>query len=122
MDKRAFGKTTREMSWVFQESSPKNASMCFDIGHTRHVDPTMKDGEDMLKIFKRRINQVHISEVRSDCKHISISPECIKDFKKITNLIPSDVVVIIESMIPLYDIESELKNAKKSFQDGWVIS
>jgi hypothetical protein len=119
MDQRAYGQTKYELKQIFKRFS--EASFCFAIGHTRQLDPSMDEGRKIIKTFNSKCREVHISEVRPDNKHITISPSCAADFKKISNLIPENdtegnpTIIIIESMIPFYEIKWELDIVKDIF-------
>lgn len=121
MDQRSYGQTKYELKQIFKRFP--EASFCFDIGHTRQLDPSMDEGRKIIKTFNSRCREVHISEVRSNNLHVSISPECSDDFKKISNLIPESdsegnpIIIIIESMIPFYSIEWELNTVNGIFSE-----
>lgn len=111
MDKRnPMGRTTNELSEVFDKLPL--AGLCFDIGHCRQVDPTMNESFLILRMFGRRLKQLHISEVNSRSTHDSLSETSIRAFEKISYLIPDSVPVIVESRIQGKDVESELDKTK----------
>jgi sugar phosphate isomerase/epimerase len=99
MDKRKpVGRTVRELELLFQEFP--QASFCFDIGHARQVDTSMVEAYLMLKHFRSRLRQVHISEVNTQSKHDRLSFVSIVGFQEVTHLIPSSTPAIIESVVP----------------------
>jgi hypothetical protein len=111
MDKRkAIGQTVADLSKIF-EILPR-ASLCFDIGHARQVDPTMSEATAILQICKGRLRQVHISEVNSRSKHDPLSFESILAFRKVAHLIPEDVPVILESRVSEDEVDEEIQNAR----------
>jgi hypothetical protein len=113
MDKRKpLGQTADDLSEIFH--SLPHASLCFDIGHARQVDPTMSEAAAILHCFRGRIRQVHMSEVNSQSKHDPLSFESILAFRKVTRLIPEDVPVIVESRVGKDEVLDEIHSAQKA--------
>jgi len=104
-------RTAREMSRYFEELP--DARLCFDIGHAHQVDPTMSIAVDFMLRYRDRLAQLHISEVTWECKHTSISTTSAFAFHEISRLIPTDIPVIIESVIPENQVERELNIARR---------
>src|SRR5258705_5471557 len=68
MDKRKpIGQTAKDLAELFEELP--NASLCFDIGHARQVDSTMSEASVILRRFRYRIGQLHVSEVNTETTH-----------------------------------------------------
>ena len=110
MDKRKpIGQTARDLAELF-ETLP-NASLCFDIGHARQVDPTMSEASAILGCFRQRIGQLHISEVNAQSKHDCLSLESIMAFQKVSHLVPNDIPVILESRVEESAIVDEIESA-----------
>jgi hypothetical protein len=110
MDKRKpIGQTASDLAKVF-EVLPR-ASLCFDIGHARQVDPTMSEASEILVSFREKIKQLHVSEVNSNSQHDRLSFESVLAFRKVSHLIPSDVPVILESRVEELAIDEEVRNA-----------
>lgn len=110
MDKRKpMGQTARDLSDILK--SLPNASLCFDIGHARQVDPTMSEASAILRVFRGRIKQLHVSEVNTQSKHDCLSLESILAFQKVAHLVPAETPVILESKVEESGIEEEIKNA-----------
>ena len=81
MDKRKpIGQTATDLARFF-DLLP-NASLCFDIGHARQIDPTMSEAWAILQRFRNRIKQLHVSEVNTQSKHDPISLESILAFRR----------------------------------------
>jgi len=113
MDKRkAVGQTAQDLAQFF-ELLPK-ASLCFDIGHARQVDPTMSEAAAILRSFRGRIQQLHVSEVNTQSKHDALSLESMLAFQKVSHLIPVDCPAILESRVEAGQIEEEIQNVLKS--------
>jgi hypothetical protein len=113
MDKRkAVGQTAQDLAHFF-ELLPK-ASLCFDIGHARQVDPTMSEAAAILRSFRGRIQQLHVSEVNTQSKHDALSLESILAFQKVSHLIPADCPAILESRVEESQIQEEIQNVLMS--------
>jgi hypothetical protein len=110
MDKRKpAGQTAKSLAEIFQVL-PK-ASLCFDIGHARQVDPTMSEAWAILQRFRNKIKQLHVSEVNTQSKHDSISLESILAFQKVSHLLPADAPIILESRVKEPAINGEIQSA-----------
>jgi hypothetical protein len=111
MDKRkAVGRTTAELDTVF--ALFPRASFCFDIGHARQVDPTMTEAALMVRRFRDRLKQVHLSEVNSLSRHEGITYTALNSFRKVADLIPPGVPVILETPVPADQFEAQIHLAK----------
>jgi hypothetical protein len=96
MDKRKpTGQTAKSLAEIFQLLP--NASLCFDIGHARQVDPTMSEAWTILQRFHNRIKQLHVSEVNTQSRHDRLSIESVLAFRRVSHLLPADVPIILES-------------------------
>jgi hypothetical protein len=110
MDKRKpLGQTATDLAKFF-DILP-NASLCFDIGHARQVDPTMSEAWTILQRFRNRIKQLHVSEVNTQSKHDPISLESILAFQKVSHLLPADAPIILESRVKESEINEEIETA-----------
>ncbi len=110
MDKRKpIGQTAKSLAEIFQLLP--NASLCFDIGHARQVDPTMSEAWTILQHFHNRIKQLHVSEVNSQSQHDRLSIESVLAFKRVSHLLPADVPIILESRVEESEINEEVQNA-----------
>jgi hypothetical protein len=110
MDKRKpIGQTATDLAKFF-DILP-NASLCFDIGHARQVDPTMAEAWAILQRFRHKIKQLHVSEVNTQSKHDPISLESILAFQKVSHLLPADVPIILESRVEESEINEEIETA-----------
>lgn len=117
MDKRkAIGRTVSELQ-VFFDCLP-DARFCFDIAHARQVDSSMTEAYMLLKAFGDRLRQVHISEVNTSSKHDRISDGAVRAFKKVSNLLPRTVPVILETPVDEVDIEEQLKRASTALSSN----
>ena len=115
MDKRKpIGRTLDEMDIIFNELP--DANLCFDIAHSRQVDPSMYEAKILLKKYGCKLKQIHISEVNSQSRHVRLSLETILAFTKAADLIPADTPVIIESPVKENEISIEISNALKALK------
>jgi len=113
MDKRKpVGQTVSHLIEIFKVLP--RASLCFDIGHARQVDPTMSEAAAILQYCKGRLRQLHISEVNSQSKHDPLSFESILAFRRVSHLVPENVPVILESRVDQDGIDAEIQNARKA--------
>lgn len=104
------GRTDHELGWIFQELP--RARLCFDIGHAWQVDPTMGTAYWILKRFRERLTQIHVSEVNSGSKHDVLSYSTIQSFRDIAHMIPPDVPVILETPVSREDMRREMNKAR----------
>jgi hypothetical protein len=110
MDKRKpIGQTAKDLAEIFKILP--DASLCFDIGHARQVDPTMSEASAILHRFRDRIQQLHVSEVNTQSKHDPLSFESILAFHRVSHLVPADVPVILESRVEEPEINGEIESA-----------
>ena len=114
MDKRKpVGRTEAELQTIFR-AFPE-ASFCFDIGHAWQVDPTMGEAARILQSFGHRLKQVHMSEVNAHGGHDPMSQAAIGAFRKVAQLIPPTVPIILETAVPDRMMEEQLALAKTVF-------
>jgi hypothetical protein len=110
MDKRKpIGQTANDLAKFFDDLP--NASLCFDIGHARQVDPTMSEAWAILQRFRGRIKQLHVSEVNTQSKHDPLSLESIIAFQRVSHLVPANVPIILESRVNESEINEEIQSA-----------
>jgi xylose isomerase-like TIM barrel protein len=108
MDKRKpIGRTAHQLASIFEKLP--NASLCFDIGHARQVDPTMTEAYLILRQFGRRLRQVHVSEVNTRSKHDVLSYASILAFQEVADLIPLEVPLILETPLTESQMQSEIE-------------
>lgn len=121
MDKRKpIGQTPADLADIFKELP--RASLCFDIGHARQVDPTMSEATEILHRYKARLRQLHISEVNSRSKHDALSFESVLAFRRVAHLIPESVPVIVESRVGEDEVAEEILNARKALSFESVLA
>lgn len=107
MDKRKpSGRTAAELATIF--AIYPEATLCFDIGHARQVDPTMGVASDILRRFGDRLCQVHISEVNARNRHEAISYTAFRAFRTVAHLIPEGTPIVSEAVVDESAIAREL--------------
>jgi hypothetical protein len=107
MDKRKpIGRTMRELDLIFKQLP--DASLCFDIGHARQVDPTMTESYLILREFGSKLRQVHVSEVSTNSKHDALSYMSILAFQQVAHLIPDHVPLILETPVSEHAMQEEI--------------
>jgi sugar phosphate isomerase/epimerase len=108
MDKRkATGRTAAELTAIF--AIYPAATLCFDIGHARQVDPTMGVAADILRQLGHRLCQVHISEVNARNRHEPISYTALQAFRKVAHLIPESTPIVSEAVVAESAIAREIR-------------
>ncbi|MCI0335170.1 MAG: hypothetical protein L0228_18330 [Planctomycetes bacterium] len=115
MDKRKpVGRTVAELQPFFKRFP--RATFCFDIGHARQVDPSMTEAALLMRHFGSRLRQVHMSEVNSSSHHDPMSFTALAAFRKVADLVPADVPIILETVIPESQIEQQIRLAESVFE------
>jgi hypothetical protein len=107
MDKRKpIARTAQELAWWFEQLP--EASLCLDLAHARQIDPSMTEAYVILRDFGSRLAEIHLSELDFDCRHERISLAASLAYREVAAMIPEDVPIILESVIPELDIEAEI--------------
>ncbi len=113
MDKRKpIGSTAEELARIFDQLP--DASLCFDIGHARQVDPTMTEAYLILRDLGSRLRQVHVSEVNTSSKHDVLSYTTILAFQQVAHLIPEHIPLILETPVTAESMESDIVRAREA--------
>jgi len=111
MDKRKLiGRTETELDSIFRELP--YANLCFDIGHAAQVDPTMTEAYFILKCYREKITQVHVSEVNSRSRHDSLSYATIQSFRDVSHMIPAGLPIILETPVAPEKMQEEINKAR----------
>lgn len=113
MDKRKpVGRTARELASIFDKLP--EASLCFDIAHSRQCDPTMTEAYLILREFGSKLRQVHVSEVNTRSKHDPLSYASILAYQDVAHLIPENVPIILETPVAPDRMESEISKVREA--------
>jgi hypothetical protein len=115
MDKRKpVGRTAAELEPFFKRFP--DATFCFDIGHARQVDPSMTQAALLLRRFGDRLKQIHMSEVTSSSRHDGLSLTALTAFREVAHLLPDDVPIILETVVPEDQIDKQVRLAASIFE------
>ena len=113
MDKRKpIGRSAEELSRIF-DLLPE-ASFCFDIGHARQFDSTMTEAYLLLRAFRSRLRQVHVSEVNTSSRHDVMSYTSILAYREVAHLIPIDIPLILETPTAPEDLGAEMDRVREA--------
>jgi len=105
MDRRkSFGRSAEELRHWF-DILPES-SLCLDLAHAHQFDRTMTEAYRILRSYKDRICQLHVSELDSAGHHFPLSFGSMKAFAEVAAMIPETAPIIIESLNP-YSIDQE---------------
>ena len=111
MDKRKpIGRTEAELDVIFRKLP--HANLCFDIGHAWQVDPTMTEAYSILKSYREKLKQIHVSEVNSRSKHDSLSYVSIQSFRDVAHMIPVGLPIILETPVSPSQMQEEMNKAR----------
>lgn len=117
MDKRKLiGRTEAELGAIFRELP--DANLCFDIGHAAQVDATMTEAYFILKCYRERIAQLHVSEVNSRSKHDALSYATIQSFRDVAHMIPRGLPIILETPVAPDKMQEEMSKARLALTLG----
>ena len=108
------GRTAAELKRIFSELP--DATLCFDIGHARQVDPTMQEAETILRIYHRRLRQVHMSYVNSQSRHERLNYGSILAFRRVAHWLSDTVPIILETPVDSSQVEEEIAAARSVFR------
>lgn len=121
MDKRKpIGQTAADLAGVFNHLG--RASLCFDIGHAKQVDPTMSAAAAILIRFREKLRQLHVSEVNTQSKHDPLTLEATMAFQRVAALISPEVPIILESRVDESQIEIEIMNALSALDSATALA
>lgn len=95
------------------------ASFCLDLGHAQQVDPTLGVARKMLRAYRPRLVQLHLSELDVHAHHEPLSMATVWAIREIARLIP-ECPVILESLVHPDAIDAELEIAARCFETGEV--
>jgi len=117
MDRRKpVGRTAAQLQQIF-DLLPQ-ATLCFDIGHARQVDPTMQEAEMILRLFHARLRQVHLSFVNSQSRHERLNFGSVLAFRRVAHWLTEAIPIILETPVDSSQIEEEIAAAESVFTHG----
>jgi hypothetical protein len=111
MDRRKdIGRTADDLEKIFERVP--DAGLCFDVGHARQCDTSMTEAYRILKRFRDRLRQIHLSEVTTRSVHERLSSSFIVAVREIAEFIPENVPVILETPVSEDQIDTEIERAR----------
>ncbi len=111
MDRRkTTGRTVAEIGRLLNELP--RTRLCLDVAHARQLDTTLSLLWSFTTNLRRRIAEIHISELDSRCRHLPLSWQAITDYRRFASAL-HDIPVIIESM--LYQDHGDLRGQEVQF-------
>jgi len=115
MDKRKpIGRVANELEFIFDQFS--KSSLCLDLGHAWQVDRTMSEAREMIRRFRDRIKQVHVSEVNTQSEHVPLTLAGTTAYMRVAEYIPDEAPWIIESVVSSSaNIAREIECVRQSF-------
>jgi hypothetical protein len=108
------GRNVKEMREWFARLP--EAGFCLDLGHARQWDPSMTEAYFLLKTFRSRLRQIHLSEVTSTCKHERLNRLAIRAFQDIAANVDEGTPIILESIIPPQELAGEIERAREALR------
>ncbi len=112
-NRKPSGRTAEELAPHFQLLP--DASFCLDLGHAQQVDSTLSGARKMLREYRDRLVQLHLSELDVEAHHRPLSMATVWAVREIARQIPA-CPVILESVVLPEDIDAELEMASSCFE------
>lgn len=112
-NRKTAGRNVGELRALFNTYT--EASFCLDVGHARQIDPTMAVALTMAYEFAPRLRQLHVSDVDSSGTHRQLGTLARWAYELISSQIPPTCPLIIESVIPVESMLTELVAVQKAF-------
>ena len=112
--RKTTGRTVAELRMLF-DTFP-DAAFCLDLGHARQLDPTMTTAILMVREFGDRLREVHVSEVGPHGEHLPLGATARRSFARVVPLIPPHCPLIIESVVSVETMTSELHSVSAVFE------
>jgi hypothetical protein len=76
----------------------------------------MTEAYFLLKTFRSRLRQIHLSEVTSTCKHERLNRLAIRAFQDIAANVDEGTPIILESIIPPQELAGEIERAREALR------
>lgn len=112
-ERKSKGRTAKGLAAIFGKLP--SASLCFDIGHARHIDRTMSEAMAIVLDNQERLKMIHLSEVDMFGNHIPLSNIAMQTFALLGGILPPDVPLIVESPLGTNNIDSVISKVEKDF-------
>ena len=92
-----------------------DARVCFDVAHAHQVDPSLLEARRILRAFRDRVGQLHVSQLNYRCEHQALTWGVVSAFYQLAPALP-DTAVILESVVGADGIAMQIKLAKACFE------
>jgi hypothetical protein len=107
---------------VIRVTRPFFSGTFHGYSHNRHANGTALSSDADVAPLRGRLKQVHVSEVNSHNGHEPISFTAQTAFRRVAHLIPPQVPLILEMVIPEDQIETQMALAAEALTDRPVIA
>jgi len=72
----------------------------------------MTEAYSILKRYRQKLTQIHVSEVNSRSKHDRLSNCTMQSFRDVAHMIPAGVPIILETPVSPDHIQEEMNKAR----------
>ncbi len=103
--RKPVGRTVEELTPIFDKLPL--ARYCFDVGHARQIDPTMKLAQDLLNAFGSRLSEFHVSDVNEYFAHVRLTRESVQLYGPLLQQFPH-VPIILETPVMGEELAEQL--------------
>lgn len=103
--RKPVGRTVEELLPIFDRLP--YARFCFDVGHARQIDPTMKLAQELLEAFGLRLSEFHVSDVDDKFAHVRLGQQSMQSYRRLWEPFP-DVAIILETPVTSEEMSEQL--------------
>jgi hypothetical protein len=103
--RKPVGRNVEELQNIFDRLPL--ARFCFDVGHAKQIDPTMKLAQDLLNAFGSRLSEFHVSDVNEHFAHVRLSRESMQLYGPLLQQFPH-VPIILETPVAGEEMTEQL--------------
>ncbi len=103
--RKPVGRTVEELTPIFDRLPL--ARFCFDVGHARQIDPTMKLAQELLEAFGSRLSEFHVSDVNEQFAHVRLGRESMQSYSALLKQFPH-VPIILETPVTGAEMSEQL--------------
>lgn len=84
------------------------------VAHAHQVDPSLLEARRILRVFRDRFAQLHVSQLNYRCEHQALTWGVVSAFYQLAPALP-ETAVILESVVGPEGIAMQIKLAKACF-------
>lgn len=114
--RKDLGRTVDEMRAVL-ERFPR-ASICLDVAHASHIDPSLELASRLVAEFRSRLGQIHLSEIDALGNHLPLRKSSAEYYRAVLRGVPEHVPVILETPVPMDHLAGQIDRALECFGEG----